>query len=75
MDTYTIHIGRHLLKMPLKSCGRIQLQTKIPLNYETQSSYTIQYHHPDDGQGGIYDTTFVISVKDVNDAPTDITIV
>ena len=50
-----------------------ELKTKIPLNYETQSSYTIQIT-TDDGQGGIYNTTFVISVKDVNDAPTAITL-
>ena len=50
-----------------------ELKTKIPLNFETQSSYVIQIT-TDDGQGGIYDTTFVISVKDVNDAPTDITL-
>ena len=50
-----------------------ELKTKIPLNYEEQSSYTIQIT-TDDGQGGIYDSTFVISVKDVNDAPTAITL-
>ena len=50
-----------------------ELKTKIPLNFETQSSYTIQIT-TDDGQGGIYNTTFVISVKDVNDAPTAITL-
>ena len=50
-----------------------ELKTKIPLNFETHSSYTIQIT-TDDGQGGIYNTTFVISVKDVNDAPTAITL-
>ena len=49
------------------------LKTKIPLNYEEQSSYVIQIT-TDDGQGGIYDSTFVISVKDANDAPTAITL-
>ena len=40
------------------------LYTNIPLNYENQSIHTIAIT-TDDGQGGIYDTTFVISVKDV----------
>ena len=40
---------------------------------KTQSSYVIQIT-TDDGQGGIYNTTFVISVKDVNDAPTAISL-
>ena len=36
-----------------------------------KSSYTIQIT-TDDGQGGIYNTTFVISVNDVNEKPTKI---
>ena len=49
------------------------LKTKIPLNYEEQSSYEVQIT-TEDGQGGIYDTTLVISVKDVNDVPIGIDI-
>ena len=49
------------------------LKTKISLNYEEQSSYEVQIT-TEDGQGGIYDTTLVISVKDVNDVPIGIDI-
>ena len=49
-----------------------ELQTSVELNYEEQSTYEIKISTDDGGDGGIYDTTFVISVQDRNDAPTGI---
>ena len=49
-----------------------ELQTSVELNYEERSTYEINLSTDDGGDGGIYDTTFVISVQDRNDAPTGI---
>ena len=52
------------------------LKTKIPLNYEEKSSYTIQIT-TNDGQGVEHLKTELLkspSLKDVNDAPTRIDI-
>ena len=49
-----------------------ELRTSVELNYEEQSTYEINLSTDDGGDDGIYDTTFVISVQDKNDAPTGI---
>ena len=49
-----------------------ELKTLVELNYEERSTYEINLSTDDRGDGGIYDTTFVISVQDRNDAPTGI---
>jgi VCBS repeat-containing protein len=48
-----------------------QLRTNATFDYEATNSYTICIR-TDDGDGGTYDEQFVITVNDVNDAPTDI---
>ncbi|MEZ4885108.1 MAG: cadherin domain-containing protein [Chitinophagales bacterium] len=42
-------------------------------NFEVKDSYTIRLQ-TDDGNGGTYEETFTITITDVNDAPTDISL-
>ena len=50
-----------------------QLQTKIPLNYETKSSYTISITTQDQGDSTLTED-FIITIENINDAPTAITL-
>jgi serine/threonine protein kinase len=45
------------------------LKTAILLDFETKSVYSIRVQ-TDDGQGGVFEQAFIISVTDENDVPT-----
>ncbi|MDH5399226.1 MAG: T9SS type A sorting domain-containing protein, partial [Cyclobacteriaceae bacterium] len=47
------------------------LVTAVVLDFETQSSYTVRLQ-TDDGNGGLFQQVFTISLNDVNEAPTDL---
>ena len=49
------------------------LKTAASFDYETKSSYSILVQ-TDDGNGGTFQKVFSITVNNVNDAPTDITL-
>lgn len=49
------------------------LKTNAVFNYETQHKYTVRIQ-TNDGNGGTFTDTFNITVLDVNDAPTNITL-
>ena len=49
------------------------LLTNAVFDFETKNSYSIRVK-VDDGHGGTFEEQFAISVADVNDAPTDITL-
>ncbi len=49
------------------------LRTQRIFDYETKSDYTIRVK-TDDGSGGVYEKDFFISVSNINDNPTDITL-
>jgi VCBS repeat-containing protein len=52
-----------------------KLQNAVVFNYEVKSSYTICVRTTDQGGTGFsYDKEFTITVNDVNEAPTDITL-
>jgi VCBS repeat-containing protein len=49
------------------------LQTAAPLDFDTQSSYSIRVQ-TNDGKGGIFEKQFTITATNVNEAPTDISL-
>jgi|GEM_PF-1973138 len=55
------------------SISGTELQTAASFDYEAKSSYDVTIR-ADDGNGGITDKVFTISVNDINEAPTDITV-
>lgn len=50
-----------------------ELRAGVSLDFETKSSYTIRIQ-TDDNNGGLFEKAFVITVTDVNEIPTDITL-
>jgi len=50
-----------------------ELQTAASFNYETKDSYSIRVQ-TDDSHGSTYEKQFTITVTDVNEAPTDISL-
>jgi ELWxxDGT repeat protein len=50
-----------------------QLQTNTTLDFESQSSYSIRVQ-TDDGKGGTFQEVFTITITDVNEAPTAVTL-
>ena len=52
-----------------------QLQSNAVFDYETQNSFSVRIRTTDDGDGNLtYDEVFTISVNDLNDAPTDVSL-
>jgi len=52
-----------------------QLQTNAVFDYETQNSFSIRIRTTDDGTGNLtYEEIFTITVNDLNEAPTDISL-
>lgn len=50
-----------------------ELRTSVSFNFEEQSARSIRLQ-ADDGAGGIYQSAFTITVTDVNETPTDISL-
>ncbi|MEO9644310.1 MAG: cadherin domain-containing protein, partial [Ekhidna sp.] len=53
--------------------GGAELLTESSFDFETKNSYNIRVQ-TNDGNGGLFEKTFVITVNDVNEAPTDISL-
>ena len=51
----------------------LQLKARENFNYEIQASHSIRVQ-TDDGHGGFFEKVFIISVEDVNDTPSDISL-
>ncbi len=48
----------------------LMLRPDVDLDFETKSSYDIRLK-TDDGNGGVFEKDFVISINDINEVPTD----
>lgn len=66
--TYAIAGGQDASKFQISGSS---LQTKAPLDYETQSSYEVKIQVTDSAANS-FNKTFTITAQDVNEAPTDI---
>ncbi|MBX3458178.1 MAG: cadherin-like domain-containing protein [Candidatus Paracaedibacteraceae bacterium] len=53
--------------------GALKLKNSVSLNYEAENTIEVEVQ-AEDGRGGSDSQTFHISVQDVNEAPTDITL-
>lgn len=71
--TYSLVTGVGSVNNSLFSIVGNQLRTNAVFNFETQPSLLIRIQ-TNDGNGGTYSDTFRISVLDMNDAPTNITL-
>ena len=61
--------------VPFKIANGNELQVNGALDHETTPSYTITIRTTDQGGAGLsYDEDFTITINDVNEAPTDITL-
>ncbi|MDD5309935.1 MAG: cadherin domain-containing protein, partial [Deltaproteobacteria bacterium] len=71
--TYTLVSGAGSTDNASFSISGNQLLTAAPFDYETKTSYSVRVRSTD--QGGLwFEEEFTITVTDVNEAPTDITI-
>ena len=71
--TYTLVAGAGATDNGSFAISGNVLQTAAVFDAETQSSYSIRVQ-TDDGAGGLFEKTFTITVTDVNDDPTHITL-
>ncbi len=71
--TYTLVAGPGGTDNTLFAIVGNSLRTTQPLNFEAQSAYSILIRTTDLG-GLTFDKTFVITATDVNEAPTDLTL-
>jgi hypothetical protein len=66
--TYTFVAGEGDTNNDLFDIAGGMLKTRAIFDFETKASYSIRVQ-TDDGQGGLFEETFIITVNDVNDAP------
>jgi predicted outer membrane repeat protein len=65
--TYSFVDGEGATNNDLFTIDENTLKTNTSLDFETQTSYSIRVQ-TDDGQGGTFQETFIITVNDVNEA-------
>jgi len=71
--TYTLVAGAGSTDNSSFSISGTQLLTAASFDYETKASHSILIQ-TDDGNGGTFSKQFTISVSNLNEAPTDITL-
>ncbi|MEO9872789.1 cadherin domain-containing protein [Ekhidna sp.] len=71
--TYSLVVGDGAENNNAFQISGDQLLNEGDLNFETKSSYNIRIQ-TDDGNGGTFEKAFIISINNVNEAPTDISL-
>lgn len=71
--TYTLIAGTGDADNASFNVNGSELRASESFDFETKSSYNIRIQ-TDDNNGGLFEKAFIISISDVNEVPTDITL-